>query len=145
VVKEGLSFLRSVLKGKRVVLVDDSIVRGTNIRKLVKGVKEAGAKEVHIRVGCPPLIAPCYLGIDMRSRKEFLARDNNGKIKTFDKIAKEIGADSLAYISLDGLRKAIGFNTCRGCIDFPDGYPSDIRNDVLNLFKKEGKGMRAYE
>ncbi|MCK4348372.1 MAG: amidophosphoribosyltransferase, partial [Thermoplasmatales archaeon] len=73
VVKEGLSFLRSVLNGKRVVLVDDSIVRGTNIRKLVRGVKEAGAREVHIRIGCPPLIAPCYLGIDMRSRKEFLA------------------------------------------------------------------------
>jgi amidophosphoribosyltransferase len=145
VVKEGLSFLRSVLKGKRVVLIDDSIVRGTNIRKLVRGVKEAGAKEVHIRIGCPPLIAPCYLGIDMRSRKEFLARDSNGKIKTFNKIAKEIGADSLAYISLDGLRKAIGFDTCKGCIDFPGGYPSDMKNDVLNLLKKEGKGIRSYE
>jgi amidophosphoribosyltransferase len=145
VVKEGLSFLRSVLKGKRVVLVDDSIVRGTNIRKLVRGVKEAGSKEVHIRIGCPPLIAPCYLGIDMRSRKEFLARESSGKIKTFNKIAKEIGADSLAYISLEGLRKAIGFDTCRGCIDFPDGYPSEMRNDVLNLFEKEGRGIRAYE
>ena len=145
VVKEGLSFLRSVLKEKRVVLVDDSIVRGTNIRKLVRGVKEAGSKEVHIRVGCPPLIAPCYLGIDMRSRKEFLARESSGKIKAFDKIAKEVGADSLAYISLDGLRKAIGFDTCRGCIDFPDGYPSEMIDDVSNLFKKEGGGMRAYE
>jgi len=145
VVKEGLSFLRSVLKGKRVVLVDDSIVRGTNIRKLVRGVKEAGSKEVHIRIGCPPLIAPCYLGIDMRSRKEFLARESSGKIKTFNKIAKEIGADSLAYISLEGLRKAIGFDTCRGCIDFPDGYPSEMKNDVSNLFKKEGEGIRAYE
>ena len=145
VVKEGLSFLRSVLKEKRVVLVDDSIVRGTNIRKLVRGVKEAGSKEIHIRVGCPPLIAPCYLGIDMRSRKEFLARESSGKIKAFDKIAKEVGADSLAYISLDGLRKAIGFDTCRGCIDFPDGYPSEMIDDVSNLFKKEGEGMRAYE
>jgi len=145
VVKEGLSFLRSVLNGKRVVLVDDSIVRGTNIRKLVRGVKEAGAKEVHIRIGCPPLIAPCYLGIDMRSRKEFLARDNGGEIRTSDEIAKEVGADSLAYISMDGLRSAIGFDTCRGCIDFPDGYPPEIRKDALNLFKKEGEGMRAYE
>ena len=145
VVKEGLSFLRSVLKGKRVVLVDDSIVRGTNIWKLVRGVKEAGSKEVHIRIGCPPLIAPCYLGIDMRSRKEFLARESSGKIKTFNKIAKEIGADSLAYISLEGLRKAIGFDTCRGCIDFPGGYPSEMKNDVSNLFKKEGEGIRAYE
>jgi amidophosphoribosyltransferase len=145
VVKEGLSFLRSVLKNKRVVLIDDSIVRGTNIRKLVKGVKEAGAREVHIRIGCPPLIAPCYLGIDMRSRKEFLARDKEGNIKKYDEIAKEIGADSLAYISMSGLREAIGFDTCRGCIDFPNGYPSEMKKDVLELFKKEGKKMRAYE
>jgi amidophosphoribosyltransferase len=145
VVKEGLSFLRSVLQNKRVVLIDDSIVRGTNIRKLVRGVKEAGAKEVHIRIGCPPLIAPCYLGIDMRSRKEFLARNKEGKIKKYEEIAQEIGADSLAYISMSGLREAIGFDTCRGCIDFPDGYPSNMIQDVLELFKKEGKKMRAYE
>lgn len=145
VVKEGLSFLRSVLKNKRVVLIDDSIVRGTNIRKLVKGVKEAGAREVHIRIGCPPLIAPCYLGIDMRSRKEFLASDKKGNIKKYNEIANEIGADSLAYISMSGLREAIGFDTCRGCIDFPNGYPSEMKNDVLELFKKEGKKMRAYE
>jgi amidophosphoribosyltransferase len=145
VVKEGLSFLRSVLKNKRVVLIDDSIVRGTNIRKLVKGVKEAGAREVHIRIGCPPLIAPCYLGIDMRSRKEFLARDNKGNIKKYDEIAKEIGANSLAYISMTGLREAIGFDTCRGCIDFPNGYPPEMKNDVIKLFKNEGKKMRAYE
>ena len=145
VVKEGLSFLRSVLKNKRVVLIDDSIVRGTNIRKLVKGVKNAGAKEIHIRIGCPPLIAPCYLGIDMRSRKEFLARNENGQIKSYNDIAKEIGADSLAYISMSGLRKAIGFDICRGCIDFPNGYPSDMKNDVMELLKKEGKKTRSYE
>jgi len=145
VVKEGISFLRSVIKNKRVVLIDDSIVRGTNIRKLVKGVKDAGAKEVHIRIGCPPLVAPCYLGIDMRSRKEFLASDKKGNIKKYDEIAKEIGADSLAYISMSGLRNAIGFNTCRGCIDFPNGYPPEMKNDVLKLFKNEGKKMRAYE
>jgi amidophosphoribosyltransferase len=145
VVKEGLSFLRSVLKNKRVVLIDDSIVRGTNIRKLVKGVKDAGAREVHIRIGCPPLIAPCYLGIDMRSRKEFLAREEKGNIKSYDKISKEIGADSLAYISISGLSKAIGFETCKGCIDFPKGYPLEMKNDILELFKNEGKKMRAYE
>jgi len=107
VVEGGLSYIRSVLGGKRVVLVDDSIVRGTNIRKLVRGIRSAGAKEVHIRIGCPPLIAPCYLGIDMRSRKEFIARGPDGKIKTCEKIAEEIGADSLGYISIDGLKRAI--------------------------------------
>jgi amidophosphoribosyltransferase len=144
VVKEGLSFLRSVLKGKRVVLVDDSIVRGTNIRKLVRGVKEAGAKEVHIRIGCPPLIAPCYLGIDMRSKKEFIALDNKGKIKTFNKIAEEVDADSLAYTSIDSLKKTIGSDICRGCIDFPNGYPGELKKDAVKLFKNDGEGMRAY-
>ena len=145
VVEGGLSYIRSVLGGKRVVLVDDSIVRGTNIRKLVRGIRDAGAKEVHIRIGCPPLIAPCYLGIDMRSRREFIARDPDGEIKTCEKIAEEIGADSLGYISIDGLKRAIGFDICRGCIDFPGGYPSEMQKDVLTFFKKDEKGMRAYE
>ena len=145
VVEEGLSYIRSVLGGKRVVLIDDSIVRGTNIRKLVKGMRGAGAKEVHIRIGCPPLIAPCYLGIDMRSKKEFIARDKDGKIKKWDNIRKEIGADSLYYTSMDGLKKAIGFDICRGCIDFPDGYPDDMQKDVIKLFKNDRKGIRSYE
>ena len=145
VVEEGLSFIRSVLGGKRVVLVDDSIVRGTNIRKLVRGVKNAGATEVHVRIGCPPLIAPCYLGIDMRSKKEFIARDSNGKIRDWDKIAEEIGADSLSYISKDGLREAIGFDICQGCIDFPNGYPEEMKKDVIKLYNKDKKGIRAYE
>jgi len=145
IVAEGLSYIRSVLGGKRVVLVDDSIVRGTNIRKLVQEVRNAGAKEVHIRIGCPPLIAPCYLGIDMRSRKEFIARNSDGEIKTSENITKEIDADSLGYVSIEGLKKAIGFETCRGCIDFPGGYPTEMQKDVLNFFKKDGKKMRAYE
>ncbi len=145
VVEGGLSYIRSVLGGKRVVLVDDSIVRGTNIRKLVRGVRGAGAKEIHIRIGCPPLIAPCYLGIDMRSRKEFIARGPDGEIKTCEKIAEEIGADSLGYISIEGLKRAIGFDICLGCIDFPGGYPSEMQKDVLTFFKKDGEGMRAYE
>jgi len=145
IVEGGISYIRSVLGGKRVVLVDDSIVRGTNIRKLVRGLRDAGAKEIHIRIGCPPLIAPCYLGIDMRSRKEFIARDQDGEIKTCEKIAEEIGADSLGYISIDRLKRAIGFDICQGCIDFPDGYPSEMQKDVLEFFKKDGKCMRAYE
>jgi len=144
VVEEGLSYLRSVLKDKRVVLIDDSIVRGTNIRKLVNGIRGAGAKEVHVRIGCPPLIAPCYLGIDMRSKKEFIARDKDGNIKDVEEINKEIGADSLAYCSIKSLDKAIGFDTCKGCIDFPNGYPKEMKEDVLNLFRLDKKGKRAY-
>lgn len=145
IVEEGLSFLRAVLNGKRVVLVDDSIVRGTNVRKLVQGARRAGAKEVHIRIGCPPLIAPCYLGIDMRSRKEFLARDEDGGIKTWDEIAKEIGADSLAYIQPGDLEDVIGFPVCKGCVSFPDGYPDDLQDYVNKLYEKDDQEKRAYE
>lgn len=145
VVEEGLSYLRSVLNGKKIVLIDDSIVRGTNITKLIKGLKNAGAKEVHVRIGCPPLIAPCYLGIDMRSKKEFIARNTDGSIKSVDKICKEIGADSLAYSSIDDLKNAIGFDICRGCIDFPDGYPSEMVKDVVDFFDKDIGDKRAYE
>ena len=145
VVEEGLSYLRAVLKDKRVVLIDDSIVRGTNIRKLVRGLKDAGANEVHVRIGCPPLIAPCYLGIDMRSKKEFIARDKDGKIRKWDEIGREIGADSLFYTSIDGLKKTIGSDICRGCIDFPNGYPAEWKNEVTELFKKDKHGLRAYE
>ena len=146
VVEEGLSYLRSVLNNKRIVLIDDSIVRGTNIRKLIRGLKEAGAKEVHVRIGCPPLIAPCYLGIDMRSKKEFIARDGNGNIKKWEVICKEIGADSLFYTDIEGLKKAIRSNDiCKGCIDFPGGYPSEWEKEVIELSKKDKKGTRAYE
>jgi len=145
VVEEGLSFIRSVLEGERVVLLDDSIVRGTNIRKLVRGLKNAGAKEVHVRIGCPPLIAPCYLGIDMRSRKEFIARSENGEIKSWDTISHEIGADSLGYISIEGLKEAIGSKICKGCIDFPNGYPPEMQHDVEKLFRSDKTGVRAYE
>jgi len=145
IVEEGLSFLRAVLDGKKVVLVDDSIVRGTNVRKLVQGTRRAGAKEVHIRIGCPPLIAPCYLGIDMRSRKEFLARKENGDIRSWNEIGKEVDADSLAYIQIDDLEKVIGFPVCKGCVSFPEGYPKDLQKDVKRLYERDEQGKRAYE
>ncbi|MEA2055683.1 MAG: amidophosphoribosyltransferase [Candidatus Thermoplasmatota archaeon] len=145
IVAEGLSYIRSVVGGKKVVILDDSIVRGTNIRKLVAGLRDAGAKKVHVRIGCPPLIAPCYLGIDMRSRKELIARCEDGGIKPVNEICKEIGADSLGYLSVKGLQKAIGFETCRGCIDFPNGYPKEMQKDVLEMFKKDEEGVRAYD
>jgi len=145
VVEEGLSYLRSVVNKKRVVLIDDSIVRGTNIKKLIAGLRDAGAIEVHVRIGCPPLIAPCYLGIDMRSKKEFLARDNGNRIKDWEEISEEIDADSLAYTTVDGLKQIIGKNICTGCINFPDGYPSEMRSDLKKLFEKDHEGKRAYE
>jgi len=93
----------SVLKGKSVVLVDDSIVRGTTSRKIVEMVRNAGAKEIHFRVACPPTAWPCFYGIDTPNRKELLSASH-----TPDEICKTIGADSLKFLSVDGMYRAIG-------------------------------------
>jgi len=102
------------IKGKRVVLVDDSMVRGTTSRRIIDMVRKAGAKEVHIRIGCPLIVAPCYLGIDMSTREELIAANN-----TLDEIKSMINADSIAFISIKGLIKSIGIdesNLCVGCL-----------------------------
>ena len=81
----------------------------------------------------------------MRSKREFIARREDGSIKSWDEIAREIGADSLAYISHRSLREAIGMDICTGCIDFPNGYPEEMREDVKRLFSRDMFGKRAYE
>jgi amidophosphoribosyltransferase len=94
--------LRANLEGKRVVLIDDSIVRGTTAGPLVKLLRDAGAVEVHLRVACPPILHPCFMGVDMATRAQLIAHD-----RTWEEIRALIGADSLAYISVEGLRAAI--------------------------------------
>src|SRR5213082_3357180 len=94
---------RPMLEGKRVILVDDSIVRGTTSRKIVEMVRAAGAKEVHMRISCPPTISPCFYGVDTPTKKELIASSH-----TVEEICKYIEADSLAYLSLDGLLRAVG-------------------------------------
>jgi amidophosphoribosyltransferase len=122
-VKLKLNPVRHVLEGKRVVLIDDSIVRGTTSRKIVRLVREAGAKEVHFRVSCPPTISPCYYGVDTPSKNQLIAAN-----KTVEEIREYIGADSLAYLSLDGLRKAAGDGEehlfCTAC--YTGKYPTNI-------------------
>ena len=100
-VKLKLNPIRSLLEGKRVVLIDDSIVRGTTSRKIVRMIRSAGAKEVHMRVSCPPTVSPCFYGVDTPSKKELIAAN-----KSIDEIREFIGADSLAYLSLDGMKTA---------------------------------------
>ena len=100
-VKLKLNPVHSLLDGKRVILVDDSIVRGTTSRKIVRMIRHAGAKEVHMRISCPPTISPCFYGVDTPSKKQLIAAN-----KTIDEIREYIGADSLAYLSLEGLKKA---------------------------------------
>ncbi|HZI10846.1 MAG TPA: amidophosphoribosyltransferase [Myxococcus sp.] len=102
-VKLKLSAVRQVLKGKRVVVVDDSIVRGTTSRKIVKMIKAAGALEVHLRISSPPTKWPCYYGIDTPSRQELIAATHS-----VDEIAKYVTADTLGYITQEGLGKAVG-------------------------------------
>ena len=118
-----LNVVKSVVEGKRVILIDDSIVRGTTSRRLVTQMKKAGAKEVHLRIVSPPILYSCYFGIDTPTSEELIASGKNN-----DEICKEIGADSLAYISLEGLNRAIGENRgyCNGCMT--GNYPLSPNN-----------------
>src|SRR6266498_3797890 len=122
-VKLKLNPVRSLLEGKRVVLIDDSIVRGTTSKKIVRMIRNAGAKEVHMRISCPPTISPCFYGVDTPRKKELIAANN-----TIEQIRQYIGADSLAYLSLDGLKKAChdGEKTtyCTAC--YTGTYPTNL-------------------
>lgn len=111
--------IRSIVNDKRVVLVDDSIVRGTTMKQIVDLLRSRGAAEVHVRIGSPPIIAPCYFGVDMTNREQLIASS-----RTVEKIEQHIGADSLGYITIGGMVSAIGIDAddlCMGCItgDYP--------------------------
>jgi amidophosphoribosyltransferase len=135
-VKIKLNPVRKVLEGRRVVLIDDSIVRGTTSRKLVHMVREAGAREVHMRISCPPTTGPCYYGIDTPLRSELIAASHS-----VEEIRRYIEADSLAYLSHDGLLKAVGDGEgrrhCTAC--FSGRYPVAVSlpdQSQLHLFEK---------
>ena len=121
-VKLKLNPIRHLLEGKRVVLVDDSIVRGTTSRKIVRMVRMAGAKEVHLRVSCPPTISPCFYGVDTPTRKELIAAN-----QSVEEIRKYVEADSLSYLSLGSLRRAVSdtdANYCYAC--YTGNYPTEL-------------------
>ncbi len=136
-VKIKLNAIREVFEGKRVVVVDDSVVRGTTSRKIIKMIRKAGAKEVHMRVSSPPISYPCFYGIDTPTRKELIASSH-----TIDEICKYITADTLGYLSVDGMRKVVGVedgtcgNFCDACFngDYPVKFPRLTDNDQLGLF-----------
>ncbi|HKC71609.1 MAG TPA: amidophosphoribosyltransferase [Terriglobales bacterium] len=121
-VKLKLNPVRSVLQGKRVVLIDDSIVRGTTSRKIVRMVRQAGASEVHMRISCPPTISPCFYGVDTPSKRQLIAAN-----KSVEEIREYIGADSIAYLSVEGLKQACGEGEkatyCTAC--YTGKYPTD--------------------
>ena len=124
-VRVKLNPVRSILEGKRVVLLDDSIVRGTTSRKIVKMVRAAGAREVHLRISCPPTVSPCFYGVDTPSRAELIAATHSQ-----EEIRKYVEADSLAYLSLDGLKAGVGSEQnsyCTSCYTgvYPVAFPRD--------------------
>jgi amidophosphoribosyltransferase len=124
-VKVKLNPVRSILDGKRVILVDDSIVRGTTSRKIVRMVRAAGAKEVHVRISCPPTISPCFYGVDTPRKSELIAATH-----TLEEIRKYLDADSVAYLSLDGLTGAVKNGKSRYCTscytgEYPIAFPRD--------------------
>ncbi len=127
-VKLKLNPSRAVLDGKRVVVVDDSLVRGTTSGKIVENIRKAGAKEVHFRVSSPPIRYSCKYGIDTPTEEELIANDMK-----LSKIADHIGADSLAYLSLDGLKQAVGEGAgyCTACFD--GDYPVPFEDEGLRL------------
>jgi amidophosphoribosyltransferase len=134
-VKIKLNAVRPLLEGKRIALIDDSIVRGTTSRKIVSLIRQAGAREIHVRISCPPTVGPCYYGIDTPLRSELIAATH-----TVEEIRQHLRADSLAYLSLDGLRRAVGEGHqafCNAC--YTDKYPVPFpREDTsqLRLFEK---------
>ncbi|GAB4245312.1 MAG: amidophosphoribosyltransferase [Thermoleophilia bacterium] len=126
-IRMKLNPLASAIRGKRLVVVDDSIVRGNTTRKLVRMLREAGAAEVHLRVSSPPIIYPCFYGIDMASQHEFIAFERSVR-----EVGEELGATSLAYLSLAGLLRATGVSSdcfCTAC--FSGTYPCDVPADLM--------------
>jgi amidophosphoribosyltransferase len=140
-VKLKLNPVRSLIDGQRVVLVDDSIVRGTTSRKIVRMVREAGAKEVHVRISCPPTISPCYYGVDTPTREELIASSS-----TPEEICKFIGADSLGYVSMAGLKQAVNDtegNYCTSC--YTGVYPTDLVQLEVREGCANGKTAEAMQ
>ncbi|MCH2279926.1 MAG: amidophosphoribosyltransferase, partial [Vicinamibacterales bacterium] len=125
-VRVKLNPVRSILENKKVILVDDSLVRGTTSRKIVGMVRAAGAREIHMRISCPPTISPCYYGIDTPSRSELL-----GATHSIDEIRDFVKSDTLSYLSLDGLREAVGHRSgdyCTSC--YTGEYPVEAPKDA---------------
>jgi amidophosphoribosyltransferase len=127
-VRLKLNPIRSTVEGRSVTLIDDSVVRGTTSTQLVSLLRDAGAEEVHLRIGAPQIIAPCYMGIDMASREELIAAG-----QTVDDVRETVGADSLSYLSVDGVAEVLGesrADLCLGCVT--GEYPYDVEGETTD-------------
>jgi amidophosphoribosyltransferase len=142
-VKVKLNPVRSILEGKRVVLVDDSLVRGTTSRKIVRMVRAAGATEVHVRISCPPTISPCFYGVDTPRRSELIAATH-----TLDEIRAYLDADSVGYLSLEGLMSAVGEGNkgyCSSCYTglYPVAFPRDEKSYLQLALKLDKEAVTS--
>lgn len=142
-VRVKLNPVRSILDGKRVVLVDDSLVRGTTSRKIVKMVRAAGAKEVHLRISCPPTVSPCFYGIDTPRRSELIAATH-----TLEEIRKYLEADSVGYLSLEGLLSSVGSRRssyCTSCYtgQYPVAFPRNEAAYLQLALKLDGETVKT--
>nr|MCU0825126.1 amidophosphoribosyltransferase [Leptospira sp.] len=120
---------KEVVDGKRVVIIDDSVMRGTTSRKIIKMIRQAGAKEIHFRVSAPPTISPCYYGIDIPTHKELIAATHS-----IEEIKKYLRVDSIAYLTLETMNKAVeehkGGGFCDAC--FTANYPVEFQDHAGN-------------
>jgi amidophosphoribosyltransferase len=138
-VKIKLNPQAAVLSGKRVIVVDDSLVRGTTSQKIIALVRQAGAKEVHLRIASPPTVGPCYYGVDTPQKKQLIAAE-----QSLEEIRRFVGADSLSYLSLEGLFGALGEvpapekkSFCAACFDHK--YPTPLFDDIQNDFSSQDR------
>jgi amidophosphoribosyltransferase len=138
-VKVKLNPVKSIIEGRRVVLIDDSLVRGTTSRKIVKMVRATGAAEVHLRISCPPTVSPCFYGVDTPRRRELIAATHS-----LEEIRKYVGADSVGYLSLGGLLSSVkgkGASYCTSCYtgNYPVAFPRDESAYLQLSLKIDGK------
>jgi amidophosphoribosyltransferase len=135
-VRIKLNPVRHLIENKRIVLIDDSIVRGTTSKKIVRMVREAGAKEIHVRISCPPTISPCYYGVDTPDKSELIAAN-----LSIEEIRDFIGADSLGYLSLEGMLEATGINPNSACVAcWNEKYPTRITSLAETMRSREQAG-----
>jgi amidophosphoribosyltransferase len=139
-VRIKLNPVRNLIEGKRIVLIDDSIVRGTTSKKIVRMVREAGAKEIHMRISCPPTISPCYYGVDTPNKAELIAANLSLK-----GICDFIEADSLGYLSLEGMLEATGIDPNAACVAcWNEKYPTRITSYAETMRSREQGGTPAH-
>ena len=140
-VRIKLNPVRDLIAGRKVVLIDDSIVRGTTSKKIVQMVREAGATEIHVRISCPPTISPCYYGVDTPNKADLIAAQ-----MSVEEIRRFIGADSLGYLSLTGMLEATGISPKASCVAcWTEQYPTRINQNAETMWERDHEALAIAE